>query len=337
MTKIAFFSTKHYDQEFFNSAIANSNLDYKLVYHNYELNIDTACLAKNADVVCVFVNDKLNKDVISQLVSMGVKLIALRCAGFNNIDLQAAKANKLPIVRVPAYSPYAVAEHAMGLILNLNRKIHKAYIKTRENNFSLDGLLGFDLHGKTAGVIGTGNIGEVMTQILNGFGMKLLGYDIVQNSKCKTLGMKYVSLEELLKNSDIVTLHCPLTPETRYFINQNTLAIMKPHALLINTSRGATVNTKAVIDALKNKKLGGFGLDVYEHEGDFFFKDLSDEIIPDDLISRLVTFPNVILTGHQGFFTKEALENIANTTLENIDLFLTNKPCKNIVDGISNC
>lgn len=328
--KIIFFSSKDYDRDFFNLS-NQDHYNYELIFLKYELNSDTVELAKNADAICVFVNDKLHKDVLNKLKDLNIKVIALRCAGFNNVDQDTAQKLNLPIVRVPAYSPYAVAEHAMGLILCLNRKIHKAYNKTRENNFSLDGLLGFDLHNKTVGIIGTGTIGSVMCKILSGFSMNILGYDIKPNPICKTLGLKYVDLEQLLTQSDIVTLHCPLTPATRYLINAKTLALIKPTALLINTSRGAVVNTQAVIDSLKSKKLAGFGLDVYEHEGDFFFKDLSDEIIADDIIERLVTFPNVLLTSHQGFFTKEALHNIAQVTLNNINLVLNAKQCDNMI------
>jgi len=269
----------------------------------------------------VFVNDQLNADVIEALYGFGVRLIALRCAGFNNVDLDAANKFEIKVVRVPAYSPYSVAEHTVALILALNRKIYKAYHRVREGNFALDGLLGYDLNGRTVGIIGTGKIGEVVTKIMKGFGCNILAYDLFQNKSCLDMGVKYIPLENLFKESDIITLHCPLTRETHHIIDSNSLDKMKKGVVLINTSRGALIDTKAVIKALKSGKVGALGLDVYEEEADLFFEDLSNLIIQDDIFARLLTFPNVVITGHQAFFTKEALDGIALTTLDNITEF----------------
>ncbi|HID23547.1 MAG TPA: 2-hydroxyacid dehydrogenase, partial [Planctomycetaceae bacterium] len=283
--------------------------------------------------VCVFVNDQLDRPVLQRLAEQGVRLVALRCAGFNNVDLGAARQIGITVVRVPAYSPHAVAEHTVALILALNRKIHRAFARVREGNFALDGLMGFDLFEKTVGIVGTGQIGAVVARIMKGFGCRLLGYDVRENPECSDLGVHYVSLTELLAESDIVTLHCPLTPQTHHLIDEEAVRQMKTGAMLINTSRGAVVDTKAVIRALKCGHLGSLGLDVYEEEGDCFFEDLSNQVIQDDVLARLLTFPNVIITGHQAFFTKEAMERIADTTLSNISEFEATGSCTNIVPG----
>ncbi len=314
--RVAVFSTKPYDRTFFDRA--NAQFGHDLVYYEPHLNQETVSLAAGFPAVCVFVNDTLNAPVLEHLARGGTKVVALRCAGFNNVELPTAERLGIKVVRVPAYSPHAVAEYTVGLILALNRKLHRAYARVREGNFSLDGLLGFDLHGRTVGIVGTGQIGKVVAQIMAGFGCRLLGYDVHQNEECRKLGLTYVSLEELLGQSDIVTLHCPLTPETWHLINPRTIQLMKPGAMLINTSRGAVIDTKAVIEALKSGQIGQLGIDVYEEEGDYFFENLSERVIADDVLSRLFTFPNVLVTGHQAFFTLEALTAIAETTLQNL-------------------
>ena len=285
------------------------------------MSIQTAELAAGYDEVCVFVHDELDADCLKRLASGGVKLVALRCAGFNNVDLRTAKELGITVVRVPAYSPYAVAEHAVGLIMALNRKLPRAYNRVREGNFALGGLLGFDLHGKTVGVVGTGKIGALVARILHGFGCQLLAFDVQENPDCVSNGVKYLPLEDLLAQSDIVTLHCPLLPSTARLINADAIEKMKPGVMLINTSRGGLVDTKAVIDGLKSGKIGYLGLDVYEEEEDLFFEDLSAEVIQDDTFMRLLTFPNVLITGHQAFFTSNALEEIARVTADNIKSF----------------
>ena len=321
--KIAFFDAKPYDNLSFDAVIEKEykHIDgYKISikYFNSRLSKDTAELAKGHSVVCAFVNDTIDKEVIQELKAVGVELVALRCAGYNNVDLKAAFKN-LNVVRVPAYSPYAVAEHAVSLMMSLNRKIHRAYFRTRDGNFALNGLLGFDMHDKTAGVIGTGKIGKCLINILLGFGMKVLAYDKFPDEELlKTAGVKYVSLDDLYKNSDVISLHCPLTKETRYLINELSIQKMKDGVMIINTGRGELIDTKALIQALKNKKVGYAGLDVYEEEHDYFFEDFSGSMIGDDVLARLLTFPNVLVTAHQAFFTDEALHNIAKTTLDNI-------------------
>lgn len=320
--KIAVFSTKPYDEKFFDAA--NTSHRHTIQYFEPRLTQATASLASGYDCVCAFVNDSLNKEVLESLVKGGTQLIALRSAGFNHVDLLAAKALGLTVVRVPAYSPFAVAEHALALILTLNRNIHRAFNRVREGNFALNGLLGFDLHRKTIGIIGTGKIGEIFAKIMSGFGATLLAYDPYPNDKLRDL-VTYVSLDKLLKNTDIISLHCPLTPDTQHIINLESLTKMRKGSMLINTSRGALIDTPAVIDALKSGHLAYLGLDVYEEEADLFFEDLSNKIIKDDNFMRLLTFPNVVVTGHQGFFTKEAVQNIAETTLENISLFEAGK------------
>ena len=315
--KIAFFSAKQYDRQYFDKF----NTGNVITYYEASLNDDTVNLAAGFDAVCVFVNDKLDAAVIRQLVATGVKLVALRCAGYNNVDLGAAKAEGLRIVRVPAYSPHAVAEHAVALLLTLNRKTHKAYNRIREGNFSLERLIGFDLYKKTIAVIGTGNIGIAFCEIMLGFGCRVLAFDIVANKSLMKKGVEYLPLVDLLPQADVISLHCPLNEQTKQMINGSTIAMMKDGVTLINTSRGALVDTKAVIKALKQGKIGHLGLDVYEQESSLFFNDLSENIIQDDVIARLLSFPNVLVTAHQGFFTEEALTQIAQITLNNIKEF----------------
>ena len=317
--RIAVFNTKPYDQRFLEEA--NAAHQHDLVFLEPHLSVHTARLAEGCAVICTFVNDPLNAATLEVLSALGVKLVALRCAGFNQVDLRAAERLGITVARVPAYSPYAVAEHAVALILTLNRNIHRAYNRVREGNFALEGLLGFDLHGKTVGVIGTGKIGAVFARILRGFGMTVLAHDVQQNAELEGEGLRYVGLEELLERSDIVSLHCPLTPQTQHLVNAERLGRMKRGAMLVNTSRGALVDTPAVIEALKSGCLGALALDVYEEEGDLFFENLSDRVIQDDVFMRLLTFPNVLITGHQAFFTREALTGIAQTTLENVTAF----------------
>ena len=327
--KIAFFSTKSYDKEYFDRF--NDKGPHQLSYFDASLHANTATLAKGFDAVCLFVNDKADKDTIQQLATNGIRLIALRCAGFNNVDLAAAKEKNIKVVRVPAYSPEAVAEHAVALILTLNRKTHKAYNRVRENNFSLEKLTGFNLHGKTVGVVGTGKIGQAFIKIMLGFGCRVIAYDKYPSNEMTAAGVAYVSFDELLMQSDIISLHCPLLPETHHLLNKKSFDKMKKGAMLINTSRGAVIDTKAAIDALKDGQLDYLGIDVYEQEEKLFFKDLSDSIIPDDIIARLISFPNVLITSHQGFFTKEALEQIATVTLNNISCFEKGLPLENEV------
>ncbi|MCA9839567.1 MAG: 2-hydroxyacid dehydrogenase [Trueperaceae bacterium] len=314
--KLAIFSTKPYDRRFFSEV--NTNHKHQLSFFEARLSLETVSLAEGFEGVCAFVNDSLGAEVLEHLAKGGTRLIALRSAGFNHVDLEKAHALGLTVVRVPAYSPHAVAEHALALMLALNRKIHRAFNRVREANFALDGLMGFDVHGKTIGVIGTGKIGQSFIQLASGFGGKVIAYDPYPND---TLAVTYVSLEKLFQESAIISLHCPLTPETHHLINQASLAQMQDGVMLINTSRGALVDTGAVIEALKSGKIGHLGLDVYEEEGDLFFEDLSNKVIQDDVFTRLLTFPNVIITGHQGFFTQEALHNIAETTLTNVTAF----------------
>ncbi len=325
--KIALFSAKQYDQEFFNQA--NQDYEYELSYFEPHLNHSTTQLAQGYPVVCVFPNDTLDRPTLKVLSEQGTHLVALRCAGYNNVDLNAAREYGIRVVRVPAYSPYAVAEHAVALMLTLNRKTHRAFNRVREGNFSLEGLMGFDMHGKTVGIIGTGKIGAVVAHILKGFGCTLLATDPYPDETCVALGVEYVGLSELCSRSDIITLHCPLTPETNHLLDTEMIALMKHGVMLINTSRGATIDTCAVIQALKSGKIGYLGLDVYEEEGDLFFEDLSSKVIQDDVFTRLLTFPNVLITGHQAFLTHEALTNIAETTLKNISDIEAGRPCAN--------
>jgi D-lactate dehydrogenase len=325
--KVAVFNTKSYDREFLDRFNVQSS--HQLIYFEAPLNSNTVNLTQDFDGVCVFVNDIINRETIAKLAEYGVKIIALRCAGFNNVDLQAAAEHGIKVVRVPSYSPQAVAEHAVALILTLNRKTHKAYNRVRENNFSLERLTGFDLHGKTVGVIGTGQIGVAFCKIMLGFGCHVYAADIYESLELKQLGVLYRSFSEVLEVSDIISLHCPLTPETYHMIDEKAFSVMKDGVMLINTSRGALISTKDAIVALKRSKLAYLGIDVYEEEEKLFFNDLSESIIQDDEISRLMTFPNVLITAHQAFFTKEALGQIAATTLRNLTDFEEDKPLKN--------
>jgi D-lactate dehydrogenase len=327
--KVAIFSAKKYDREFLSAA--NGSL-HELRFFEPHLNEETVSLAAGFEAVCVFVNDQVNAAVIAVLKSLGVRLIALRCAGYNNVDLASAKKHGVTVVRVPAYSPHAVAEHAIALMLALNRKVHRAYNRVREGNFALDGLVGFDLHGKTVGLVGTGQIGTVVAQILTGFGCPILAFDPFPNSTCRSLGVRYVELNELLAQSDIISLHCPLTPGNKYLINGSAITRMRDGVMLINTSRGALLDTVAIIDGLKRGKIGYLGLDVYEEEEEIFFEDRSGLILNDDVFARLLTFPNVIITGHQAFFTREALLNIAATTINNITKFENNQPLEKLAN-----
>jgi D-lactate dehydrogenase len=322
--KVAVFSTKPYDREFFSAA--NKAAGHELVFFEARLTPQTIRLAEGFPAVCAFVNDQLDAGVLLSLSRQGTKLIALRSAGFNHVDLTAAAQLGLTVTRVPAYSPHAVAEHTVALILALSRKLHKAYIHVREGNFALDGLLGLDLQGRTVGIIGTGKIGTIVAQILTGFGCKVLAYDVAVNPAIEALGGRYVSTEELFSQSDIITLHCPLVPQTYHLINEEALARMKRGVMLLNTSRGAMIDSKAVVRALKSGKIGMLGLDVYEEEADLFFEDLSNRVIQDDVFSRMLTFPNVIITGHQAFFTRNAMEAIARETLANVTAFERGQP-----------
>jgi len=327
--KIAFFSTQSYDKIFFEDH--NRDFGFAIDFFEVPLTEQTVNLAAGARAVCVFVNDRVNAAVLEKLASLGVAIVALRCAGFNNVDLAAAANHGLPVVRVPAYSPHAVAEHAVAMMLTLNRKTHKAYARIREQNFSLAGLLGFDLFGKTVAAIGTGNIGQVFCRIMLGFGCRVLAYDVVAQDALKQAGVHYMPLDALLPQTDVLSLHCPLNEHTKYLINDKTLARMKPGAMLINTSRGGLIDTQSVIQALKSGHLGALGVDVYEQEESLFFRDLSDHIVTDDVIMRLMSFPNVLVTAHQGFFTQEALTQIAQVTLGNLKAFTEGKPLTNAV------
>ena len=317
--KVAVFSTRSYDRKFLDLANKKANSPHELEYFETQLNPKTASLANGFPCVCIFVNDIANETTLKILAEQGTKLIALRCAGYNMIDMQVANNLGLKVVRVPAYSPYAVAEHAVGLILMLNRKLNKAYNRVRDDNFTLDGLLGFDLHDRTVGVIGTGKIGTIFAQIMQGFGCHLLGYDLYPKEQFKGIeGAKYVDLPELLEKSDIISLHCPLLPSTNHIINQKTIEQMKQGVMLINTSRGQLVDTRAVIDGIKTGKIGYVGLDVYEEEEEIFFRDYSDDVIQDDTFQLLQSFQNVVITAHQAFFTRDALTAISETTIGNI-------------------
>lgn len=327
--KVAFFSTKPYDREFFETA--NAVFSHELVFFEPRLTTETAALAIGFPVVCAFVHDQLNAAVLHKLAQGGTRLVALRSAGFNNVDLLAARDLNVAVVRVPAYSPNAVAEHTIGLILMLDRKLYRAYHRVREGNFALESLLGFDLNRRTAGVVGTGAIGAIVVRVLAAFGCRVLAFDPYPNAECEAMGARYVSLDDLLAESEIVTLHCPLTPATHHLIDAAALDRMKPGVMLINTGRGALIDTRAIIDALKSEKIGYLGLDVYEEEETLFFRDLSNQVITDDVFTRLLTFPNVVITAHQAFFTREALDNIARTTLANIADVEHGRPCPNIV------
>lgn len=319
MERIAFYDTKPYDREHFD----NANKSFDIRYFEDKLSPETVALADGCKAVCAFVNDCLDARVIEELTKRGVKLLLMRCAGYNNIDLKYAS-GRLTVLRVPAYSPYAVAEHAMALLLLLNRKIHKSYIRTRDFNFSINGLTGFDLHGKTAGVIGTGKIGQVFIRICKGFGMNVLAYDPYPNEKAAAdIGFEYTDKNRLFAESDIISLHCPLTKDTRYIIGEDSLRLMKSSAYIINTSRGKLIDSEALLRALKEKRIGAAGLDVYEEEADFFYEDRSGDIIDDETLALLISMPNVIITSHQAFLTEEALNAIAQVTLSNAEEFFS--------------
>ena len=329
--KIAVFSTKSYDKIYLEKNKGKHK--HTFTYFETALNADTTNLTIGFEAVCVFVNDKVDKETLENLSKNGIKLIALRCAGFNNVNVKVAQEKNIKVVRVPAYSPEAVAEHAVAMILTLNRKTHKVYNRVRESNFSLENLTGFNLHGKTIGVIGTGQIGIAFCKIMLGFGCKVVAYDIKKSDELISKGVEYQSLDNVFKNSDIISLHCPLNKETHYLFDKSAFSKMKDGVMLINTSRGALINTKDAIEALKKGKIGYFGIDVYEQEEHIFFKDLSESIIQDDLIQRLISFPNVLITPHQGFFTEEALTQIAITTMKNITDFEEEKELVNEVKG----
>lgn len=316
--KTAVFSTKPYDRQFLTAA---NNGRHELVFFEWPLNAHTVKLVTDFEAVCVFVNDRVDRTILESLAAAGVRLLALRCAGFNNVDIPAAEELGLTVARVPAYSPHGVAEHAVALMLALNRKIYRAHNRIRDGNFSLDGLMGFEMHGKCAGIIGTGKIGELTAAILKGFGMSLAGYDPRPNPACEALGMRYMDLDDLYATSDIISLHVPLIPPTYHMIDGEAVAKMKEGVMIINTSRGGLIHTPSMIDGLKSGRIGYLGLDVYEEEAELFFEDLSGSVIQDDVFARLLTFPNVIITGHQAFFTDAALSNIADTTVANITGF----------------
>ncbi|MEA5470345.1 2-hydroxyacid dehydrogenase [Spirulina sp. 06S082] len=328
--RVAIFSTKPYDRQFFEAA--NCDGKHEFVFFETPLNRETAPLAREFPAVCVFVNDNLNAATLLTLSEGDTRLIALRCAGYNNIDLTIARELGFTITRVPAYSPYAVAEHTIGLMLALNRRIHRAYNRVRNGNFALSGMLGFDMRDRTAAVIGTGKIGALTANLLNAFGCHLVGYDVYENPDCIALGMEYLSLEKALSVADIITLHCPLLPSTHHIIDDRAIACMKKGVMLINTSRGGLIDTQAVIRGLKSEQVGYLGMDVYEKEQKLFFEDLSDVVMQDDDFGRLLTFPNVLITGHQAFFTREAMTEIAHTTLINLNDFEANRPCANNLD-----
>lgn len=329
--RIAFFGAQSYDINSFEEQ--NKEFNYDLRFFTGNLNQNNIVLTKDADAVCIFVNDLADRQIIKSLSEYGVKLLALRCAGYNNVDLKAAHDYGITVVRVPAYSPYAVAEHTVALMLALNRRIPRATWRTRDGNFSLNGLLGFDMHGKTAGIIGTGKIAKILIQILRGFGVNILAYDpYPDHNFARDNRVVYTSLDQLYHSSDIISLHCPLTEDTKYLINDYSISKMKDGVMIINTGRGQLIHTNALIDGLKNKKVGWAGLDVYEEENEYFYQDKSESIIDDDVLARLLSFNNVIVTSHQAFFTKEALRNIACTTLQNIKAFSENKKLVNVVE-----
>ncbi|MES2660784.1 MAG: 2-hydroxyacid dehydrogenase [Verrucomicrobiota bacterium] len=328
--KVTIFSSKAYDEQFLRES--NAAFDHELIFIENRLKPETAVLAHGSPAVCAFVNDELDAETLKKLSAGGTRFIAMRCAGFNNVDLAAAKALGLLVARVPAYSPHAVAEHAVALLLTLNRHIHKAYNRVREGNFSIDGLIGSDVHGKTIGVVGTGIIGGIFARIMTGFGCEVLAHDIAPNPECVVAGVKYVGLEELFHRSHAVSLHCPLMPATYHLINEQSLGQMRDGIFIVNTSRGALIDTEAAITAIKSGRIGGLALDVYEEESALFFEDLSFRIIQDDVFMRLTTFPNVLVTGHQAFFTREAMENIARTTLTNLADFENGRQSGNLVN-----
>ncbi|WP_386687671.1 2-hydroxyacid dehydrogenase [Lonepinella sp. MS14437] len=328
--KIAVFSSKNYDRKYLQQA--NTTYGFDLHFFDFQLNVDTTKMAEGCQAVCIFVNDNADQAVLEKLAEYGVTIVALRCAGFNNVDLKSAKQLGLKVVRVPAYSPEAVAEHAVGLMMSLNRHIHRAYQRTRDANFSLEGLIGFNMHGRTAGIIGTGKIGIATMRILKGFGMQLLAFDPFKNPQVEALGGKYVSLDELFTQSDVISLHCPATPDNYHLLCEKTFKQMKDGVMIINTSRGSLINTKDAIEALKQSKIGALGLDVYENEQALFFEDKSNEVILDDVFRRISSCHNVLLTGHQAFLTEEALLNISDVTLANIQQVNLGENCPNQVE-----
>lgn len=327
--RVQIFNTKPYDRRFFDTA--NESAGHTLQYTEAKLNAGTAALAAGCDAVCGFVNDSLDRETLDVLARQGVRAVAMRCAGYNNVDLDAARELSIAVVRVPAYSPHAVAEHTVGLILSLNRNIHRAYNRVRDGNFALDGLLGYDLAGRTVGVVGTGKIGATFAAIMKGFGCRLIGYDRYPSDECRRLGLDYVELSELFERADVISLHCPLTPETHHLIDASAIERMKTGVMIVNTSRGAVIDTLAVIAGLKSGKIGHLAIDVYEEEGAYFFEDQSNHAIDDDTLARLMTFPNVLVTGHQAFFTAEALTAIAQTTLRNLTELERTGSCVNAV------
>ena len=328
-TRIIFFDIKDYDREFFEKY--GKNYNYEMSFFKSRLSLENVHLTKGYDVVCAFTNDDIGKETIDAMAENGVRLLAMRCAGFNNVSLKDIH-NRFKVVRVPAYSPHAIAEYTVGLILAVNRKINKAYVRTREGNFSINGLMGVDLYGKTAGIIGTGKIGQILIKILKGFDMKVIAYDLFPNQKAADeLGFKYVSLDELYANSDIISLNCPLTKDTQYMINRRSMLKMKDGVILVNTGRGQLIDSADLVEALKDKKVGAVALDVYEEEEDYFFEDKSTQVIEDDILGRLLSFYNVLITSHQAYFTKEAVEAITVTTLNNIKDFIEGKPLVNEV------
>ena len=328
-TRIIFFDIKDYDREFFEKY--GKNYNYEMSFFKSRLSLENVHLTKGYDVVCAFTNDDIGKETIDAMAENGVRLLAMRCAGFNNVSLKDIH-NRFKVVRVPAYSPHAIAEYTVGLILAVNRKINKAYVRTREGNFSINGLMGVDLYGKTAGIIGTGKIGQILIKILKGFDMKVIAYDLFPNQKvAEELGFEYVSLDELYANSDIISLNCPLTKDTQYMINRRSMLKMKDGVILVNTGRGQLIESADLVEALKDKKVGAVALDVYEEEEDYFFEDKSTQVIEDDILGRLLSFYNVLITSHQAYFTKEAVEAITVTTLNNIKDFIEGKPLVNEV------
>ena len=328
-TRIIFFDIKDYDREFFEKY--GKNYNYEMSFFKSRLSLENVHLTKGYDVVCAFTNDDIGKETIDAMAENGVRLLAMRCAGFNNVSLKDIH-NRFKVVRVPAYSPHAIAEYTVGLILAVNRKIHKAYVRTREGNFSINGLMGVDLYGKTAGIIGTGKIGQILIKILKGFDMKVIAYDLFPNQKvAEELGFEYVSLDELYANSDIISLNCPLTKDTQYMINRRSMLKMKDGVILVNTGRGQLIDSADLVEALKDKKVGAVALDVYEEEENYFFEDKSTQVIEDDILGRLLSFYNVLITSHQAYFTKEAVEAITVTTLNNIKDFVEGKPLVNEV------
>ena len=328
-TRIIFFDIKDYDREFFEKY--GKNYNYEMSFFKSRLSLENVHLTRGYDVVCAFTNDDIGKETIDAMAENGVRLLAMRCAGFNNVSLKDIH-NRFKVVRVPAYSPHAIAEYTVGLILAVNRKINKAYVRTREGNFSINGLMGVDLYGKTAGIIGTGKIGQILIKILKGFDMKVIAYDLFPNQKvAEELGFEYVSLDELYANSDIISLNCPLTKDTQYMINRRSMLKMKDGVILVNTGRGQLIDSADLVEALKDKKVGAVALDVYEEEEDYFFEDKSTQVIEDDILGRLLSFYNVLITSHQAYFTKEAVEAITVTTLNNIKDFVEGKPLVNEV------